>query len=469
MGARYQSGTSPLRHMPVYRQAAILSLLTLALAIACSILSISLSGLAGEGGWAAGMYTGMAQTAVQGRNFFIFLSLACAATSYYLYQSLPDEAKIASQVRYALYNPSRGNPLHLQDGELLPKVGCKCLGAGRYLLAISTQQSVDVDTIIAAAPSISAALVNRYQQFAITVTDVDLAFNSVLFNLEDVKIDHSYTFASVEQLRPKRITQIRIDKANSIDLTTSGSMLFAGKTRSGKTTGVIACLLQVLMCGPDRYGSQVLIIDPKQAELSRLPHTVTLDPDGEATAILDALKCFENSIRARQRVLNDLSESCGDAVKWWDAGFHPSFVFVDEYVSCRSIFPKKPEKNSDYCLDTFDNLLKRIVTMGASAGCFVVISIAEASVQDGGLPAMLRSAMSTKVLFRPTMPEGRLIWDSEKLENFPAGRVYGPGDAWFSSTDGEHDAVTYVHFPRLEFPVYRELGCLLDNYYCGYY
>lgn len=469
MGTRYRSDTSPLRHMPVYRQAAILMIVCLAMAIVCSCLSRSLLGNAGEGGWAASMYTGMAQTAVQGRNFFIFLSLTCAATSYYLYHSLTDEAKIASQVRYALYNPSRGNPLHLQDGELLPKVGCKCLAPGRYLLAISAQQSVDVDTIIAAAPSISAALVNRYQQFAITVTDVDLAFNSVLFNLEDVKIDRSYTFANVEQMRPKRITQIKIDKANNIDLTTSGSMLFAGKTRSGKTTGVISCLMQVLMWGPDKYGSQVLIIDPKCAELSQLPHTVTMDANGEATSILDAMKSFEVSMRTRQKVLNDLSRDTGDAVKWWDAGFHPSFLFIDEYIACRTLFPRKAEKDSDYCLDTFDNLLKRIVTMGASAGCFVIISIAEASVQDGGLPAMLRSAMSTKVLFRPTMPEGRLIWDAEKLENFPAGRVYGPGDAWFSSTDGEHDAVTYVHFPRLEFPVYRELSCLLDNYYCGYY
>ena len=110
-------------------------------------------------------------------------------------------------------------------------------------------------------------------------------------------------------------------------------------------------------------------------------------------------------------------------------------------------------------------MTKRIVTTGASAGCYIIISIAEASVQEGGLPAMLRSAMSTKVLFRPTRSEGLLMWDAEKLDNFTSDRVYGPGDAWFSSTDGVHDAVSYVHFPRMEFPVYKELGQLLQNYY----
>lgn len=103
--------------------------------------------------------------------------------------------------------------------------------------------------------------------------------------------------------------------------------------------------------------------------------------------------------------------------------------------------------------------------MGASAGCFAIISIAEASVQEGGLPAMLRSAMSTKILFRPTRAEGLLMWDAEKLDNSVGDRVYNAGDAWFSSTDGMHDAVSYVHFPVMDFPAYRELGQLLKEYY----
>ena len=44
-------------------------------------------------------------------------------------------------------------------------------------------------------------------------------------------------------------------------------------------------------------------------------------------------------------------------------------------------------------------------------------------------------------------------------------RVYGPGDAWFSSTDGIHDNVSFVHFPVMKFAVYRELGRLLALYY----
>lgn len=299
-----------------------------------------------------------------------------------------------------------------------------------------------------------------------TQTSADVAFNSVTFRIEDVTIDKSLVIYNVNDLRPTEPTKLIVQKGTRIDLTTSGSILVSGKTRSGKTTGIICILSQALLSERDDYNSEIIIIDPKQAELSRLPHVYTLDENGSAAPIFDAIKYFANTIVMRQKILNDLSEEKGDAVKWWEAGFHVSFLFIDEYVACRTMFPKRASKeNPDYCIDTFDGLIKRIVTMGASAGCYAIISIAEASVGEGGIPSMLKSAMTTKILFKPTITEGRLIWDNDKLKDFNNGRVYNSGDAWFSSTDGVHDDVSYVHFPIMKFPVYRELGQLLRNYY----
>lgn len=376
----------------------------------------------------------------------------------------PDRAKIQHKVRRAICHPAYGNPLRLRDGELLPGVNCKDIGNGIYELTI-VAKSCTVEAITDATSAISTAINGRYAHYAVTQTDAGVAYDKVVFRLEDVLVDRSLTFATVGEMRPQGPTKLRVQSGTEIDLTTSGSMLAAGKTRSGKTTGIIALLLQALQCGPDKYGSQIVIIDPKQAELSRLPYVVTLDEDGETRGILDAIKDFAVSIIRRQRVLNDLSEQKGTAIKWWDAGMHPSFLFLDEYVALRSIFPAKASKDDpDYCLATFDGLIKRIVTMGASAGCYVIISIAEASVQEGGLPSMLRSAMSTRILFRPTRAEALLLWDKTKLDTMPE-RVYGPGDAWFSSTDGIHDNVSFVHFPVMKFAVYRELGRLLALYY----
>ena len=461
----YHANASRLRYAPLYIQLAAAGGIALFGGVVCAVTHIHLAPSPGAVGMLSTINGNMAALALRASNCALLVAALLLVSAVLCYRRTPDTVRLCCMVRQALYQPSRGNPLHLRDGDLLPKVSCKCVGMGIYRLTISAQQSVSVDTLVDAARAISAALNRKYQRYAVTQTDADVAFRSVVFLIEDVAVDHSITFNSAAEMQPESPTMLRVDQVNCIDLTTSGSILVAGKTRSGKTTGVIALLMQALSCGPDDYGSSIVIIDPKCAELSRLPHTVALDDDGEATNILNALKAYADTIKQRQRVLNDLSEQTGDAVKWWDADFHPSFLFLDEYVSCRAVLPKKAAKDSDYGLDTFDGLIKRIVTTGASAGCYIIISIAEASVQEGGLPAMLRSAMSTKILFRPTRSEGLLMWDAEKLDNFTSDRVYGPGDAWFSSTDGVHDAVSYVHFPRMEFPVYRELGQLLQNYY----
>ena len=461
----YQANASRFRFAPLYVRLAIIGGISLLCGMSFSVYSGSISPAPGE----IGPFRELQQEIALLANIAYVI---CTAAAIYLaslaglsYLLQTDAMRIGTLIRQALYQPARGNPLHLRDGDLLPKVGCRCVGPGVYGLTISAQQSVSVDTLIDAVPAISAALNRKYQRYAVVQVDADIAFRSVTFIIEDVLADRSITFTSAAEMLPESPTILRVDQTTYIDLTTSGSILVAGKTRSGKTTGVIALLIQALSCRPDDFGSSVTIIDPKQAELSRLPHTITLDDDGEATNILNALKAYVRNITQRQKMLNDLSEQTGDAVKWWDAGMHPSFLFIDEYVACRTIFPKKASKDSDYCLEIFDGLIKRIVTMGASAGCFAIISIAEASVQEGGLPAMLRSAMSTKILFRPTRAEGLLMWDAEKLDNFVGDRVYHPRDAWFSSTDGVHDAVSYVHFPHMQFPVYKELGRLLREYY----
>lgn len=455
----YRHDVGPLAYAPPTTK--LLALGGGVLAVA-GVLALGCRGLASAASvpivGAVGHIIGQAAAAALGAGVVALISAAA------VHYRMPDRAKIRYKVRRALWHPAHGNPLHLKEGELLPAIKCKEAHTGVYDLTV-TAGAVTVETIAGAASAISSAINGQYIRYAVTQTDTGVAFDRVTFRLDDVMMDHSLTFRNAEEMRPQGPTKLQVQDGTEIDLTTSGSILCAGKTRSGKTTGIIALLLQALQCGRDVYGSECIIIDPKQAELSRLPHVVTLDADGEARDILQALKSFASSITLRQKTLNDLSEQKGDAVKWWDAGMHPSFLFLDEYVSLKSIFPAKPAKDDpDYCLATFDGLLRRIVTMGASAGCYIIISIAEASVQEGGLPSMLRSAMSTRILFRPTRAEGLLLWDRVKIDPLPE-RTYGPGDAWFSSTDGVHDSVNFVHFPKMNFPVYRELGRLLSLYY----
>ena len=399
-----------------------------------------------------------------GCGLIVFACLLFLA-AYLLYKFTPDNERIRHMVYRGLCCPAYGHPLHLKDGEFLPRVTCVFSNAGRYAVTV-TGASVAMEDIVKSAPRISSLINGKFHRYAVVYVNSTPDYHETVFTIEDVGQDYSLTFKSAGEMRNYDPTKLLIQNGTAIDLTSSGSMLVAGKTRSGKTTGIISLLLQVLQQRRDEYGSEIMIIDPKQAELSRLPHVVTLDEDGGAREILNAIRHFAETIKAQQKILNDQSEQCGDAIHWWEAGMSPSFLFIDEYVALRSLLPKKADKAApDYSLAEFDDLIKRIVTMGASAGCYIIISIAQASVDEGGLPSMLRSAMSTKILLRPTLEEGRLMWPGPSLETLAIARNYVPGDAWFSSTDGEHDAPGYVHFPHMRFAVYRELGRLLKEYY----
>lgn len=378
---------------------------------------------------------------------------------------MKDADRIRHQIRKALFLHENGNPLHLKNGERLPQVTVKGLESGVFEVKLSAV-SATVEDIANISSSVSSALNRKFSQYAVIRTNGDLAMNNVSFRIEDVTIDRTLYINEVMELKDKKSTVIPIQKNVSLDLETAGSILCSGKTRSGKTTGVISILLSALSWGRDEYGSEVIIIDPKMAELSRLPYTTTLDENGEARDVLNVMQHYVNTIKKRQQVLNDRSVEIGEAVKWWDMNMHVSYLFIDEYIALRSIFPKRITKeNTDYNQQEFDDLLRTIITTGASAGCFVIISIAEASVESGGLPAMLRSAMTTKILFKPTISEARLLWDSEMLRDFGIEREYKAGDAWFSSTDGRHDKPTFVHFPVLNVRTYAELGRLLVEYY----
>lgn len=417
---------------------------------------------------------------------FSTIAIGLILTSGVLLLLTNDEKRIEHSIKKGFFDSSFGNPLHFHEDEKLPLVKCQRISGKKYDLVIETTPRI-ADNLENCASAISSCLTGRYKTYAVTSCKMDISFNNMTYRIEDVMIDNSLIATSAEDLLSQDVTKIPIDRETFLDLTSSGSMLIAGKTRSGKTTGIISILISVLQHGRDEYFSNIMIVDPKQAELSRLPYVVTLDKDGEARTILDQMKNYAEVIKSRQEVLNKRSERKGDAVKWWERGeckktvkcaecgerncctessMHPSFLFIDEYVALRSIFPSRASKeDGGYNLTNFDSVLKRIVTMGASAGCFVIISIAEASVGEAGLPSMLKSAMSTKVLFRPTVEEARLLWNSDQIQVINTGRNYVAGDCWLSSTDGIHDMPGYVHFPRMDFAVYAELSRLLIDYY----
>lgn len=390
---------------------------------------------------------------------FMFMIMAYLFTRY-----TPERIAIRQMLRYRLFAKAGGNPLGLKNDSVIPSLTVKDDGESRYSVTIDTT-ACSADTLVKLPKIISSGLTGDYAGWAVVAVDEDPASSFVSYIIEDVTRSRKIVATHLEDIYGDCLSVIIIQKGFAVDLTKSGSILICGKTRSGKTTAVECILMQVLVHGPDEFGSKVLILDPKGAELSRLSYTFSPDEDGSARGMLQALRDFEATRRARQKVLDDLSERHGRPIHWWNAGMHPSVLFIDEWVAFQALMPKKaPKDDPDYSLQALQDMVKILVTMGASAGCYVILSTAEASVESAGVPSMIRSAMGTKILMRPTKQEGMLLWSSEKMEALPERR-YAQGDAWISSTDGVHDNPSFVQFPELKFAEYEVLGKLLHRYY----
>lgn len=366
------------------------------------------------------------------------------------------QTSLSRQVRRALCDPINGNPLALKEGQRMPTVTCRREpGPGTYSVRVGAAGTTP-ERLEEAIPAISACLSGRYERFIVASNSADEAGSFVDLVIEDTKADWSIKAKTVADLCNASPYLIAVDQRTAIDLRTSQSILVAGRPRSGKTYGIISMLLQVLAHGADDYGSRVAIIDPKRAELSTLPGAAAPTVEGDMSPVIEAMRSFNDLRISRQNYLNDLSEQRGEAVRWWDVGMHISLLFIDEYVSCRAMLTDKKQR------DEFDNLLRIAATMGASAGCYCVICVAQASVGDAGLPSMVRNACTTRVAFRPSPDEARLMWP-EGMGSLPR-RKYGVGAALFTTTDGTHESPTRVQFPKMAFPEFDELRRSLADY-----
>lgn len=363
-----------------------------------------------------------------------------------------------------------GNPLGLKDGEIEPKIAVIKTGQG-YNVRIESVAS-KFEAVSKLESAISDALRGKYGDYAVVAKSEDIAGRYVDYCVENVvaRLNNQSVYRLVDDIPSGGAGRLSICDGVGIDYSRvlNSSALVVGGTRSGKTTAIVSVfLLPVLKGGPDKYGSRIVIIDPKSAELSQCEHVLSPDINGNVEHILEAIRDFNQTRIKRQQYINDLGRQRGKAVKWFDADMKPCLLFIDEWVSLQDLLPKKGTKeNPDYCLSEFQGLIRQIATQGASAGCFLIISTAQASVGVGGLESVVNNACGIRIMFKPKKDEASFVWSSKQLETMKEWD-FSAGDAWFSADDGIHNQVSFVKFPRLDdgFDEYKALSDLLKVYY----
>lgn len=399
---------------------------------------------------------------------FFGIAISIFAIAIFEFFLRSDRKRIQYKIRHRLCAFDMGNPLHLVEGEIEPNVKVRKSDKG-FIIRIDCP-SAKFDDVANLESSISDGLRNKYGNYAVVSKEEDIAGRYVDYYIEDVISNYNKQsiYHSIKDV-PSNITKVYIRDDVYIDFAKvlNASAIIAGKSRSGKTTGIISTfLLPILKLGRDNFGSVMTIVDPKSAELSLCPHVLSPKANGDVEHILDAVREFNQLRVKRQKIVNDACRESGKAHKWFELGMKPCVLFLDEFVSIQDMFPKKASKERpDYSLIDFQGLLRQIATQGASAGCFLILSTAEASVGTGGLESAVNNACGIRILFKPSRDEARFLWNSNELEVLRE-RQYSAGDAWFSADDGINNSVRFIKFPYLEFGEYEALSELLASYYC---
>ena len=222
---------------------------------------------------------------------FAGISLLLFCIAFLVDRYTPERIAIRQMLRYRLFSKAGGNPLGLKNESAIPSLNVKDDGEGRYRVIIDTT-ACSADTLVKLPKIISSGLIDNYAGWAVVAVEEDPASSYVSYIIEDVTRSRKIVATHLEDIYGDCLSVIIIQKGFALDLTKSGSILICGKTRSGKTTAVECILMQVLVHGPDRFGSKVLILDPKGAELSRLPYTLSRM---KMVALAVCYKRFENS------------------------------------------------------------------------------------------------------------------------------------------------------------------------------
>ena len=139
----------------------------------------------------------------------LVIALVSVCGAVYLYKSFfkNTEKQILHKVKLGLYYHGCGNPLHLRDGEYLPKVHIKSIGDDKYLLTILCKP-VSAEELNNVSSVISSMINGTNKRYAVTVVNTDVAYNHVQFTIEDVTVDRSFTFRSVDEMMPKSATTL---------------------------------------------------------------------------------------------------------------------------------------------------------------------------------------------------------------------------------------------------------------------
>lgn len=306
----------------------------------------------------------------QNKSFFKYLSMNRLEDS--IAQALVDTASLK----------------RLKDVTYLraPKVWCTWKN-DQIRIEVGKIAGLEENSLDSLCELINSNLTGKYKNFAVSsrlVSDDQLEF---VFYAEDVASDETWIPETVDDLRQKPYF-LRLQKDLEINLADAPNLGIWGKTGSGKSTVVFACVAQFLS-----NHTKLIFLDGKSeysAFSTFYPSNLFLT---DADEIENALKdVVENELPKRQQKLKEATIKAKKiGLRGADIGLQPLVIVADEIGNLAGS-PKQRR--------SIGSLLTTIMQRGRSISCFVIWATQDPSVSGNMsvLPQGAVSQLSTKIL-----------------------------------------------------------------------
>lgn len=289
----------------------------------------------------------------------------------------------------------------------------------------------DIDKMI---EDINSSFRKKLSDYAVTsalITENGLMYK---FILEDKGSDKTWRPATLNEMKQKSHV-IKLQENLSVNLADSPHLIVWGKSGSGKSTAILAMILQLFLQGAETY-----FIDPK-LEYSAFKNFYPSDMIAEDTeAILELLRRVCDKLKDRQRkVSKGVRERKKMGLRAYDLDMKPVVVVADEIGSAVAMMDSKQKKE-------FLGLLTQIVQKGRSVSVFAIVGTQSPKVETT-LSSDIRQQFATKILLGSASGDvQRMAFDGEVATKGNTERFKG-----FYISDGKTNeqplsfAVTDLH------------------------
>lgn len=289
----------------------------------------------------------------------------------------------------------------------------------------------DIDKMI---EDINSSFRKKLSDYAVTsamITENGLMYK---FILEDKGSDKTWRPATLDEMKQKSHV-IKLQENLSVNLADSPHLIVWGKSGSGKSTAILAMILQLFLQGAETY-----FIDPK-LEYSAFKNFYPSDMIAEDTeAILELLRRVCDKLKDRQRkVSKGVRERKKMGLRAYDLDMKPVVVVADEIGSAVAMMDSKQKKE-------FLGLLTQIVQKGRSVSVFAIVGTQSPKVETT-LSSDIRQQFATKILLGSASGDvQRMAFDGEVATKGNTERFKG-----FYISDGKTNeqplsfAVTDLH------------------------